>query len=58
MSKQKIQYVVPCALIKKENKILLTYKIRSSNPLTVNVWEIPGGRAPFGKSFEDGLKRR
>jgi len=24
----------------------------------VNVWEIPGGRAPFGKSFEDGLKEK
>jgi ADP-ribose pyrophosphatase YjhB (NUDIX family) len=54
--KQKVQYIVPCALIEKDGKVLLTYKKKSSNPLTVNVWEIPGGRAPFGKSFEDGLK--
>ena len=24
----------------------------------MNVWEIPGCRAPFGKSFEDGLKEK
>jgi ADP-ribose pyrophosphatase YjhB (NUDIX family) len=56
--KEKVQYVVPCALIKRGNKVLLTYKVKSSNPLTVNIWEIPGGRAPFGISFEQGLKEK
>ncbi len=56
--KEKVQYVVPCALIKEKGRVLLTHKVKSSNPLTVNVWELPGGRAPFGKSFEDGLKEK
>lgn len=58
MPKEQTQYIVPCAAIVKDNKLLLGFKHSSSSRHCLNKWEIPGGRAKFGQSYEEALKSK
>jgi len=58
MEKNKIQYLVVAGLIKSENKVLIVYKHTSTSDKCRNKWEIPGGKAAFGLSFNDALQKK
>lgn len=49
------QYVVPVAVIKRDDKLLLVFKHTSSAVICTNKWELPGSRVGFGMSLEDSL---
>lgn len=49
------QYVVPLAVLRRDNKLLLVFKHTSSAVMCTNKWEIPGSRIDFGMSLEDSL---
>ncbi len=51
-----VQYIV--GIFCKNDKFLLVYKHSSSSDKCKNRWEIPGGRAKFGLSFEEALKEK
>jgi len=50
-------YLVPCAAIVKDNKLLLGFK-QSLSRHCFNKWEILGGKAQFGQSYEEALKSK
>jgi len=58
MGKEQIQYVVPVAIFVKDNKMLLGFKHSSCSAECTNKWEILGGKAKFGQSYEHALKAK
>lgn len=48
------QFMIPAAVFVKDNKVLLVDKTEMVSGL--KGWEIPGGRAAFGMTFEEALK--
>lgn len=58
VAKEQNQYVVPCAIFQRDDEVLLARKIESSSSVCKDNWELPGGTAPYGLSFEDGLKQK
>ncbi|MBI4185510.1 NUDIX domain-containing protein [Candidatus Berkelbacteria bacterium] len=49
------QFLVPLAVIKRDDKLLLVFKHTSSAVMCTNKWEIPGSRIEFGLSLEESL---
>lgn len=52
----KLQVITACALICKDNKILIA-KRAATKKFLPNIYEIPGGHIEFGESIEEGLVR-
>lgn len=49
------QYIVPVAVIERDQKLLLVFKHTSSAVACTNKWELPGGRAKFGQTVEEAV---
>lgn len=52
----KLQVITACALICKDNKILIA-KRSATKKFLPNIFEIPGGHIEYGESIEEGLIR-
>lgn len=55
--KQKIIQLVVIAIIKKDNRFLLTLRNEPNNKKFHKMWQLPGGAVEFGEHPEEAVKR-
>src|SRR3989338_11715992 len=52
------EFIVPVAVVKNINKVLLVFKADSFSSACKNKWEIPGGLLHENLSYDESLKKK